>query len=498
MFLKKNWEKIVLVIILGLASFLRLWDTFHGSFAYVYDIGRDLLAVRRIVVDHQPTLLGPTAGIEGIFYGPWWYYFLSFPFFIFQGNPTGIAAFIGLIGILTVFLSFILGKKIWGASDKLWPLVLAGVIAFSRVHVQMSTQIWSPNLVPALIILWFLSLLAFWQEKRWPLFFVGFFSALILEFEVAFGAFFIVSQVVIGGFLFRKNLSLRKVFLFFLGLFLVFSPRLLFDLRHDFLATKNIFYIFGLGGLISGERGLLFRFQERSQAFLGTWNNTLANGHSFLGLLFLGLTVVSLLLFRSRLAKKERQLASFLIFIIFSLYLLFSLYAGDFWWYYLVGLPIVYSFLFVLALRCLASLLSQRLFLLVIIVYFIFLIQPKSKIFESLKNPYWEGDPSVYRHLKAVVEEVFQHADGEPFRYLVYTPPLHPYTYQYLFTWLSERRYHNPAREEHQRWFYLIVEPDIGREDLPGKWLAQYQNDGLLIEEKKMAGNILLQIREWQ
>src|SRR5947208_1108732 len=89
----------ILGIIILLGSWLRLSGIFSNSFAFTYDVGRDMLEIRNIVVNHHLTLIGQTTGIQGIFYGPWWYYILVVPFTLSGGNPQGIAFFIALTGI---------------------------------------------------------------------------------------------------------------------------------------------------------------------------------------------------------------------------------------------------------------------------------------------------------------------------------------------------------------------------------------------------------------
>src|SRR3989338_2214356 len=96
---KKLLAFFLVFIILLIGSWLRFSGILSNSFAFTYDVGRDMLAVRNIIVDHKFSLIGPTTGVEGIFYGPWWYLILSIPFFLFSGNPQGIAFFMGLIGV---------------------------------------------------------------------------------------------------------------------------------------------------------------------------------------------------------------------------------------------------------------------------------------------------------------------------------------------------------------------------------------------------------------
>ncbi|MCX6722657.1 MAG: hypothetical protein NT094_01140, partial [Candidatus Staskawiczbacteria bacterium] len=110
--LKKEYLFLYLIIIIG--AFLRLQGVFTNSFAFTFDVGRDMLALWDIAYLHKISLIGATTGLPGVFYGPWWYYLLT-PFFIlFSGNPQGIALTMSLIGIVTIFFGFVFGKKLGG------------------------------------------------------------------------------------------------------------------------------------------------------------------------------------------------------------------------------------------------------------------------------------------------------------------------------------------------------------------------------------------------
>src|SRR3989338_3275443 len=89
-------------VILVVNFLLRIPITALGFFALTYDQGRDLLLVSNIVYNHNLTLIGPTTGLQGIFYGPYWYYFLAPLIFLSGGDPQKVAVFFSFIGVLTI------------------------------------------------------------------------------------------------------------------------------------------------------------------------------------------------------------------------------------------------------------------------------------------------------------------------------------------------------------------------------------------------------------
>ena len=75
-------------IILFVGAFLRLYNI-SGYMTFLGDEGRDVLIVKRMIVDHKFTLLGPTASVGGFFLGPIYYYFMLPFLWLWRLDPTG-------------------------------------------------------------------------------------------------------------------------------------------------------------------------------------------------------------------------------------------------------------------------------------------------------------------------------------------------------------------------------------------------------------------------
>ena len=58
------------------------------NFPFTMDQSRDMLDIRQIVVSLHPTLIGPTTSINGVFLGPFYYYFNVIPYFLSGGDPA--------------------------------------------------------------------------------------------------------------------------------------------------------------------------------------------------------------------------------------------------------------------------------------------------------------------------------------------------------------------------------------------------------------------------
>ena len=159
--MKEKAFKLILIIgIILLAAYLRLWGIWNGSFAFTYDVGRDLLAVRDLVYGHKLSLIGQTSGQMGIFYGPWWYWLISIPFVLFSGNPAGVATFIALTGIAAALMGLFWGRKYF---NNAFAFVLFIFIALSPYSISATNQIWNPNM---LIFLTLVVLVLFYRMDK--------------------------------------------------------------------------------------------------------------------------------------------------------------------------------------------------------------------------------------------------------------------------------------------------------------------------------------------
>lgn len=318
---KKEYLLLFFLILVG--SYLRLTGVFTNSFAFTYDVGRDLLAVRDIVVLHKISLIGPTSGLPGVFYGPWWYLVLV-PFFIlFGGNPQGIAFSISFLGIVLIILAYILGKKIDG---KLLGFSFATITAVSSGTIL--TQIWSPDLAPFFVFLSLLALYKIYKEKsvslKYP-FLLGLFLGLTQEMGIVFGSIFllgIILSIIINVY---KKISLKSTISFLLGFLFILLPRILFEFRHQFLMTKA-FISFVMGGDLPQKTGVGGMFIDRLNILFNSFNSALALENKIFGIILIFLISVTLILTykKTDVLVKKFISTSLIVLLVFLVALTFS------------------------------------------------------------------------------------------------------------------------------------------------------------------------------
>lgn len=487
-------ELLILYVIIILGALLRLQGVLTESFAYTYDVGRDMLSLWDIVYSHNITLIGPTTGLSGVFYGPWWYYLLVPSFILFSGNPSGIAFTMVLIGIVSIVLSYIIGNKIGG---KFLGFSFALLISASPVMIFFSTQIWNPNIVPLFVLLSLLVLYKiFTEENKSKLkyyFFLGLLLAITLDLEIVFGLLFLIGIVLSVIFIVNKKIKLLEIFSFALGLLLISSPRIIFELRHEFLMTKS-FIAFLTKGESSNNLGLLDIFLHRGNVLFDYFNSTIFIENRNIGILaiFFIIIVISFLYKKTDKIIKSFILTSITVIVVFLVGL--SFLSHDIWSHYLVGLPVFYILLFAISINLFKNKLKNYI-LPLIIVLFIFLLNlnPISFI-KNINKPIFEGDAAVYRNQLAVIDYVYTQAKGKDFKYVVYTPPVHDYTYRYLFKWYGPKKYkYKPSVKSNTA--YFILEPDFQYPSRLKDWLKLREEDGKIIKEEKIKGGIIIQTR---
>jgi len=231
LFFKAHWQ-IIFILLVG--AFLRLFRLRYLT-TFAGDQGIDLLVVKRILVDHQWTLLGPKTSIAPIFNGPA-YYYLLLPFMAaFRLDPIGASYFMVLLYLGTIFLLYYFGQEFL---TKKIGLLAAFFFAIWPVVVEYSRISWCPFPTPFFVTLFLYGLFKFIRSKNYYwLILSGFCWGIMMQLHY--------SNFFLGflGFLWllRQAENKIKAFLFFFGSFLIgFLPMIIFEVRHNFFNTRTL------------------------------------------------------------------------------------------------------------------------------------------------------------------------------------------------------------------------------------------------------------------
>ncbi len=491
-FFNKHWVFFLFVAVLLGGLYLRIGGVLSNSFAFTYDVGRDMLEVQKIVQYFDIPLIGQTTGLGGLYYGPWWYYLLTPSFFLSGGDPQIVALFMVMVGLAAVMLGYLLGKIISGRG---LALLLASFLSFSVVMIGYSVQIWNPNVAPFFLLLLFIFI--FKESKRRKInamrnIIIGFILGLLLDAEIVFGVLLIggviVSYIVIER---KRVLSFDKLFIFF-GFLITLLPRIIFELRHDFIMTKSLF-------MQKSEEQQIFDFlnffnvlPDRVHVFLIQIGETFGLGF-YHSVFFTSLILFFLIVFRKKIKKTEKRIV-LVSFIIIAVFLVgSSLFARAVWGHYIVGLPVLY--IIIVSVALLALIRSYRVVGIITTIVLIFICLRPADVVNAMRNPYWEGNAAVYRNQVAVIDYVYKIAAEKKFNYIVYTPAVHDYPYQYLFSWYGKNRYGYIPEKKTESLFFVIIEADPGFEGRIKDWLKIREGDGKVVLDETVKGGIVVQTR---
>jgi 4-amino-4-deoxy-L-arabinose transferase-like glycosyltransferase len=249
---KNRLESILIATVLLVSAFLRLYRI-DEYMTFLGDEGRDVLIVRRLLVDADPILIGPGTSIGNMYLGPIYYYLMA-PFLLLANfSPVGPAVMIALLGIITVWFVWFTVRKWFPRKAVNWGAVIAALLyGISPIVIIYSRSSWNPNIMPFFALLTIYSIWKWWREKEFKWIVI---TGLAMGFVLQSHYLGLLLVPVIGTFwLFtfianrnakQKNRSFWKNSALGLLLFLfLMSPLAIFDARHgwqNFSAMKKFF-----------------------------------------------------------------------------------------------------------------------------------------------------------------------------------------------------------------------------------------------------------------
>lgn len=309
----KRLTYITILTIIGIAAFLRLYDL-SGYITFLGDQGRDALIVKRIVtLEHFPSIGAPSS-VGMVYLGPFYYYLIA-PFILLTNfNPVGLAYGVSFLSIAGLILSYLIVKK---QLDHQTAILFLIVSAFSTALIKLSRFSWNPNLLP---IFSFLTLYFFYQwlknrSKYMSILFGAFLSFTIQLHYLALFLFFPILATYVVTVICEKND--KKLFTGIIPAVLTFgffsSPLLLFDVRHQFLNSRNFIALF-TEGKVESSTPFINRLLQTVQQFFA---HSLQISMTELGAAFIFVCIVGLFILLMKKTKSTFLLLHGLTFITF-------------------------------------------------------------------------------------------------------------------------------------------------------------------------------------
>jgi len=232
---QKYLSIFILIFILLLGAFFRLYRI-REYMIFLGDEGRDALIVKRIIIDHKFTLLGPITSVGSMYMGPIYYYFMVPFLWLWHFDPAGPAVMVALFSIAAIFLLYKLG------SDFFHPftgLASAFLYAISPFTISYGRSSWNPNIVPLFSLLVIYSILRSLVKHHYNWLIIAGLSLGVL-FQLHYATFIFIPVVVICFLFIRSRIPLRNILYGFSAFVLSYAPFLLFELRHQFVNTKGV------------------------------------------------------------------------------------------------------------------------------------------------------------------------------------------------------------------------------------------------------------------
>ena len=456
-------ESLLLFLIIILGIFLRVYRMdkmapFDFDQEYAANFAYSVLKVFPV------QLIGQGLSVQGLFMGPLYFYYLVPFYFLTSLHPLGGVIGSIVLGLVTVFAYFWIGKKFFGSCAGL-------ILAFWRATFISKLQVdWAvtPSMSSELLVLvtWYL-FFRYWQGKTKYLPLLGLVFGLYTSFHpILFPFYFVFITIVL---IKRFVPNFKTILLSVVAFIIPLLPLIIFECLHSFWEVKNLISVFG-GKSVEVE--VFSRFMYHLYVNIREPNLVFGLLLEQYWLLF---TVVATFIFILAWRKIDFWKESFhrvmlpLTFGIFVIY--YTLFPTHVPEYYFLAISVLFFFY----TGGIVSLLAKRRILrpiLVLIVVFLAVVNFKGLI-DSWNYP----TPAALYNKDQIVKEILRRQPSTSDFYVSYIKELGwNFGFNYLFTYYG----HTPQTKEAKKPIYTIVIPkslSLGNLDFTSG------NIGLIVEQ---------------
>jgi hypothetical protein len=476
-FHSKFWGLFIFSLLIFLFCYFRLKPIFLQTVPYTYDQGRDFIKAQGIIRDLKPVFSGPTTGIPGLNHGVWWYYFLAIPYLIFSGLPSGYSIFIFIISLLQLMLfSYFLKKEFGWFPALMFTLLVAGSPYFTIMSFFVINGVFGFPF----ILLFFYSVYKFLKTEQLNYFFWIFLSiGFIFESELPSGALTGIAFLIVL-FLFKKiKLLLSKNGLknAFFGIIIPLIPRMFYEVAKRFPQLRTMFkFIFYPKFHTPKPFDAILR--DRVALFKDYFARILPidNSNIIIYVLFL-ISIVGIIY---AIVKSGKKITKFLLFgpLMLGLFFVLSCFYKDFFWdNYYEGIRYYFILVIVLGLNGFLLIKNKLIKLIPWVIFISLLILNFSVFFKEVKNNFIPVEG--LRKRLAIIDKMYEVNQGKKdFCVRIYTPPVIPYTYDYLFDYFHDfKQKVRPTTNytDNQCWYIFESEKDENFEFR----IKQYRKDNI-------------------
>ena len=492
---KKLFLAVVSLLIIFLSLFPRSIDVLNQNPIFGFDQGREMLAAKNIVINHKPILIGAelgagSAGISGIFQGPVYYYLLTIPFVLFNGNPVGGVLLMLIFSLASVVFGYYFGKKLFGNTGGIF---LSLLLSISPILISQGRFMWSPHLVTLFILLSFYFIYCL-RKRNLNVFLASFFAGFVYNFEFAIAAPLSIAVFFYSIFIFRKKLI--KYLYLFLGFFIGYLPMFFFEIRHGFMGLKGLISYLTSNNHTSGLSNSSFVL-DHTKSFIHSFKETFpVNDFNFSIIFFIVLIIFSIFLLNKEKNINFKYFFSFLIFLIPVNFFIFYFLKNTVWNYYLTDLSLSYILLLTYVIYSLYSRKYYRLSILSFVFIGVFVVLAISNAIKVSIYDYsdYGGTAKIKGKIDAI-DYIYKDAKNMSFGVLTFSPPIYTYPYDYLLWWHGERKYNYIPYQDKKGTFYLLIEPDGQKPWTYKGWLETVIKTGKVEWTKTLPSGFIVQKR---
>lgn len=440
-----NRSNVILLAILSIGAFTRLYRI-SDYMTFLGDEGRDVLLVKHIL-EGELTLLGPRSSAADFYYGPIYYYLITPFLWLFHYDPVGPAVFIGVLGVLTVYLVYVVGKKFFSQATG---LVAAALYAVSPVVVAYSHSSWNPNPLPFVSLI---SLFILYLALKKPSIkkFIGVGVLLGIAMQLQYLALFLIAIVgvytLLGTFIQEKKqlikLLLQRYASLGLGFMIGLSPFLTFEIYHGFPNLKTLLdlllgkYSDSVGGSFSVGGQILevfFKLFGRLITAFPLVDQRQIYDNPNLFFWYSGTLLLAILSILSLFRMKDRLAQLMLICWLIIGVSLFGFYKKEIYDYYL-------GFMFTLPFLLVASFMTSVfekykniIIRVAVVILFIILF-----VINVLKLSILSAPNMQKEQTRQIAEFVIEKSGGKPFNFALITPGNSDHGYRYYMEILGNK-----------------------------------------------------------
>lgn len=489
---------ILLFIILIAAAAPRMIELLNHNYLFGYDQGEYYENVRKMFVEHKATLIGiKVGGMGGFFQGPGWLYLLAIPFWLMHGDPYGGMILMFLISMVSIFTA------IWWVSkkfDAVTGLLVGLTLTLSPALVSQARFIWPPFPVTLLTVIFLYCMFQVFSKKS--TYFVGAVLSLtaIMNFEMAtFGTWFAANIPLFVYLFVKKLIKIKDVLLSVLGGLIIFSPLIIFDLRHNFISLKGMINIFANPSTEHKVTWLYRRIMYINHwaIFNGNFSSTFNWPLKFSLVFFIILILVSIpYLLDKNNSQSKKHFLLYLIITPFLLFTIFLFYTWPMWEWWILQLIVIYCFWFgILCGYYWQKHIIGKIIVIALMLMSFWVYLNRTIFFYKYDYPDYGGTHKI----KGVVDaigRIYQDAGGKPFNLLSFTPPVYTYAFDYVAWWYGTGHYGYVPGNKKEGTFYLLMEPDPSKPYSYNGWLETVIKTGTIIKTDTLPSGFIIQKRQ--